>query len=49
MISGMYMGEIVRRIVVKLANDGLMFNGDLSENFKTVYRFKSKYVSNVER
>lgn len=49
MISGMYMGEIVRRIIVKLAADGLMFDGQLSEKFKTPYAFKSKYVSNVER
>ncbi|XP_035219033.1 hexokinase-1-like [Stegodyphus dumicola] len=48
MISGMYMGEIVRRIVVKLANEGLMFKGNLSEKFNTPYAFKTKYVSNVE-
>lgn len=48
MISGMYMGEIARRIVVKLADDGLMFKEKLSEKFRTAYAFKSKYVSNVE-
>lgn len=48
MISGMYMGEIVRKIVVKLAYDNLIFNGNLSEKFKTRNTFKSKYVSNVE-
>lgn len=45
----MYMGEIVRRIVVKLANDGLVFKGKLSEKFGTPYAFKTKYVSNIER
>ncbi|XP_035221455.1 hexokinase-1-like [Stegodyphus dumicola] len=49
MISGMYMGEIVRRIVVKLANEGLMFKGNLSEKFKTPNAFKAKYVSHVDR
>ncbi|PRD22365.1 UNVERIFIED_CONTAM: Hk1 [Trichonephila clavipes] len=48
MISGMYMGEIVRRILVKLAKDGLLFKGKLSEKFTTPYTFKTKYVSNVE-
>lgn len=43
------MGEIARRIVVKLADDGLMFKGKLSDKFRTEYAFKSKYVSNVER
>ncbi|KAG8184536.1 hypothetical protein JTE90_012625 [Oedothorax gibbosus] len=48
MISGMYMGEIVRRIVVKLADSGLIFKGKLSEKFSTPYAFKTKYVSNIE-
>lgn len=48
MISGMYMGEIVRRILVKLVKDGLLFKGKLSEKFSTPYAFKTKYVSNVE-
>lgn len=48
MISGMYMGEVARRIVVQLANNGLMFKGKLSEKFQTPYAFKTKYVSNVE-
>ncbi|XP_064469290.1 hexokinase type 2-like [Ornithodoros turicata] len=48
MISGMYMGELVRRIAEKLARDGILFKGKLSEKMTTVYAFKTKYVSMVE-
>ncbi|CAL1273094.1 unnamed protein product [Larinioides sclopetarius] len=48
MISGMYMGEIVRRIVCQLASEGQIFENELSEKFKTPYKFKSKYVSFIE-
>ncbi|XP_054722126.1 hexokinase-2-like [Uloborus diversus] len=48
MISGMYMGEVARRIFVKLANDGVLFKGKLSEKFNTAYGFKTKYISNIE-
>ncbi|GFQ77689.1 hexokinase-1 [Trichonephila clavata] len=48
MISGMYMGEIVRRIVCHLGNENEMFKGKLSEKFNTPYAFKSKYVSYIE-
>ncbi|KAF8782248.1 hexokinase-2-like [Argiope bruennichi] len=48
MISGMYMGEIVRRIVCQLASEGQIFKGKLPEKFNTPYAFKSKYVSYIE-
>ncbi|GIY69613.1 hexokinase-1 [Caerostris darwini] len=48
MISGMYIGEIVRRIVCELAEANEIFDGKLSEKFNTSYAFKSKYVSFIE-
>lgn len=48
MISGMYMGELVRRVVVHLAEQNLMFGGKLSEKMKTIYLFKTKYISQIE-
>ncbi|GFT84704.1 hexokinase-1 [Nephila pilipes] len=48
MISGMYIGEIVRRIVCHLSNEKEIFKGNLSEKFNTPYTFKSKYVSYIE-
>ena len=48
MISGMYMGELARRVVVRLANEHLIFNGRLSQKMKTPYAFKTKYISEIE-
>ena len=48
MISGMYMGEIVRLIVMNLANQKLIFGGHVSDTFKEPHRFYTKYVSEIE-
>ncbi|KAG9508929.1 Hexokinase HKDC1 [Fragariocoptes setiger] len=48
MISGMYMGEIVRRIVVDLTRRGLLFAGHLSNEMIVPYKFGTNYVSIVE-
>ena len=49
MISGMYMGEIVRLVLVKLCKHGLLFGGRGSEELQTMGRFYTKYVSEIER
>ncbi|XP_077544068.1 hexokinase A isoform X1 [Haemaphysalis longicornis] len=49
MISGMYMGELVRRVVLHMIQEGLMFNAEkISEKMKTPYLFKTKYISQIE-
>nr|XP_009857733.1 hexokinase-2-like isoform X4 [Ciona intestinalis] len=48
MISGMYMGEIVRLVLVKLTEDGLLFGGETSEALKTPGTFQTSYVSQIE-
>lgn len=48
MISGMYMGEIVRLVLVKLCKHGLLFGGRGSEDLNTMGRFYTKYVSEIE-
>ncbi|XP_052772317.1 hexokinase type 2-like isoform X2 [Mya arenaria] len=48
MISGMYMGEIVRLVLVKLVKHGLLFGGRGSEELKQMGRFYTKYVSEIE-
>lgn len=48
MISGMYMGELVRRVLVHMIQEGLMFNSKISEKMKTPYLFKTKYISQIE-
>ncbi|XP_025190959.1 hexokinase type 2-like [Melanaphis sacchari] len=48
MISGMYMGEIVRLTIVDLANQNKLFEGRLSEQMKTRGAFGTSFVSDIE-
>uniref|UniRef100_A0A2S2PT44 Phosphotransferase n=1 Tax=Schizaphis graminum TaxID=13262 RepID=A0A2S2PT44_SCHGA len=48
MISGMYMGEIVRLAIVDLANQNKLFGGKLSEQMKTKGAFCTSLVSDIE-
>jgi len=47
-ISGMYMGEIVRLMLVKFTKQGLLFNGIGSEALYKKGSFLTKYVSDIE-
>ena len=50
MISGMYMGEIVRLTLERLTMEGLLFNGvDTECELFIRGRFYTKYVSEIER
>jgi len=49
MISGMYMGELVRLVLCELSNRGLLFNRQLSEQLFEKQRFYTKYISEIER
>lgn len=50
MISGMYMGEIVRLVLERLANEGLLFRSvDHDSALFERGRFYTKYVSEIER
>ena len=48
MISGMYMGEVVRQVLVDLVEEDLIFADQPTENLKTPGRFYTKYVSEIE-
>lgn len=48
-ISGKYMGELVRLVLMKLVNEDLLFNGEASEQLKTRGSFETRFVSQVER
>ncbi|KAL0270360.1 UNVERIFIED_CONTAM: hypothetical protein PYX00_007795 [Menopon gallinae] len=48
MISGMYLGEIVRLVLEHLTKNGLLFNGTGSEELFTMWKFPTKYVSEIE-
>lgn len=49
LISGKYMGELVRLVLMKLVNEELLFNGEASELLRTRGSFETRYVSQVER
>ncbi|KAK9509081.1 hypothetical protein O3M35_006479 [Rhynocoris fuscipes] len=48
MISGMYLGEIVRLIIVKFVNEKILFDGKCSETLRTKDKFLTEYVSDIE-
>lgn len=49
MISGMYMGELARLVIVKLTKEGALFRGRGSENLFKRENFFTKYISEIER
>ncbi|TSK22587.1 Hexokinase-1 [Bagarius yarrelli] len=48
MVSGMYMGELVRLILLKMAKRGLLFKGRISDALRTKGRFHTKHVCMIE-
>ncbi|XP_043912212.1 hexokinase HKDC1-like [Protopterus annectens] len=48
MTSGMYLGEIVRQILIHMTNQGLLFRGQISERLKTRGIFETKFISQIE-
>uniref|UniRef100_A0A4W3HXL2 Hexokinase-2 n=1 Tax=Callorhinchus milii TaxID=7868 RepID=A0A4W3HXL2_CALMI len=48
MISGMYLGEIVRNILLDFTKRGLLFRGRISERLKTRGIFETKFLSHIE-
>ncbi|KAF1388813.1 hypothetical protein PFLUV_G00066560 [Perca fluviatilis] len=48
MISGMYLGEIVRNVLMDFTAKGLLFRGKLSERLKTRCIFETKFLAQIE-
>ncbi|KAJ4944794.1 hypothetical protein JOQ06_013334 [Pogonophryne albipinna] len=48
MCSGMYLGEIVRQILLDLTKRGFLFRGQISEALKTRGIFETKFLSQIE-
>uniref|UniRef100_A0A667YJZ8 Phosphotransferase n=1 Tax=Myripristis murdjan TaxID=586833 RepID=A0A667YJZ8_9TELE len=48
MISGMYLGEIARLVLVKLTEDKLLFDGQVSDALQTPGRFETRFISEIE-
>ncbi|XP_055025367.2 hexokinase HKDC1 [Misgurnus anguillicaudatus] len=49
MISGMYMGELVRLILLKMAKKGLLFNGQVTDDLRTKGKFQTSYICLIEQ
>ncbi|KAJ8013704.1 hypothetical protein DPEC_G00032550 [Dallia pectoralis] len=49
MVSGMYMGELVRLILVKMAKEGFLFEGRITPELLTKGKFETKHVSAIEK
>lgn len=49
MISGMYLGEIVRHILLHLTSLGVLFRGQKTQRLQTRDIFKTKFLSEIER
>jgi len=48
MIGGMYLGEIVRLVILQCVEANLLFDGKSSTDLRTPGRFYSKYISEIE-
>ncbi|KAJ7324256.1 hypothetical protein JRQ81_017276 [Phrynocephalus forsythii] len=48
MTSGMYLGEIVRQILIDLTKKGLLFKGQISETLRKRGIFETKFLSQIE-
>jgi len=47
-ISGMYLGEIVRNILLYLIDNSILFSGNSTKQFNTHYGFDTELMSNIE-
>uniref|UniRef100_A0A1A9WH76 Phosphotransferase n=1 Tax=Glossina brevipalpis TaxID=37001 RepID=A0A1A9WH76_9MUSC len=48
MVAGMYMGEIVRLIMIECINAGAMFKGNMSEQIQKQMSFETTHMSQIE-
>ncbi|KAG5451141.1 Hexokinase [Clonorchis sinensis] len=49
MVSGMYLGEIVRHVLVHLVREGLLFRGEMPEKLQIKDAVHTKYLTEAER
>ena len=49
LLAGKYLGEIVRCILVKLAREDLIFNGEPSSQLLTHDSFTTRFISSIEQ
>lgn len=49
MVSGMYMGELVRLILLKMAKKGLLFGGFISDALRTKGKLQTEHICQIEQ
>lgn len=49
MVSGMYLGEIVRHALIHLVNEGVLFRGEMPEKLQMKDAVHTKYLTETER
>jgi len=48
MISGMYLGELLRLVLLKLTDQGLLFDGHVAAALRTPHTLLTKHISQIE-
>ncbi|CAH1408364.1 unnamed protein product [Nezara viridula] len=48
LVGGEFFGKLVRAVLLDLANQGLVFDGRISENLENSEGFQSSYISEIE-
>jgi len=48
LVSGLYLGEIVRRVMLNAIHRNLIFSGVVSKPLQMEHRFMTKYLSEIE-
>lgn len=48
MVSGMYLGELVRLLLLKMAKLGLLFDGHVSDALRTKGKITTAHVAAME-
>ena len=49
MVSGMYLGELVRLVVLKMAKRGKLFDGQVSDALRTTGKITTAHVAAMEQ
>ncbi|KAL2103699.1 hypothetical protein ACEWY4_000567 [Coilia grayii] len=49
MISGMYLGELARLVLIEMTEKNLLFGGKGSKALSTPYSFKTPFISEIEK
>lgn len=49
MVSGMYLGELVRLVVLKMAKRGKLFDGQVSNALRTTGKITTAHVAAMEQ